>query len=50
MYAISLTVSDEEIVRAMKLVWHILKIIIEPSCAVPVAAILGGKLPIAASA
>ena len=41
------TVSDEEIVQAMKLVWHILKIIIEPSCAVPVAAILNGKLPIA---
>lgn len=41
------TVSDEEIVQAMKLVWHILKIIIEPSCAVPVAAILSGKLPVA---
>ena len=40
------TVSDEEIVQAMKLIWHILKIIIEPSCAVPVAAILNGRLPI----
>lgn len=41
------TVSDDEIVAAMKLIWHILKIIIEPSCAVPVAAILCGRLPVA---
>ncbi len=41
------TVSDEEIIAAMKLIWHILKIIIEPSCAVPVAAIMHGRLPIA---
>ncbi len=41
------TVSDEEIVQAMKLVWHVLKIIIEPSCAVPVAAVMNGKLPVA---
>lgn len=41
------TVSDEEIIEAMKLIWHILKIIIEPSCAVPVAAIMNGKLPVA---
>lgn len=41
------TVSDEQIVQAMKTIWHILKIIIEPSCAVPVAAVLNGKLPIA---
>lgn len=41
------TVSDQEIIHAMKLTWHILKIVIEPSCAVPVAAILNGKLPIA---
>jgi len=35
-----LTVSETEIVEAMKLVWKRMKIIIEPSCAVPVAAVL----------
>jgi threonine dehydratase len=35
-----LTVSEDEIVEAMKLVWKRMKIIIEPSCAVPVAAVL----------
>ncbi|CCH52875.1 Pyridoxal-5'-phosphate-dependent protein beta subunit [Fibrisoma limi BUZ 3] len=35
-----LTVSDEEIVAAMRLVWERMKIIIEPSCAVPLAAVL----------
>jgi threonine dehydratase len=35
-----LTVSEEAIVRAMKLVWERMKIIIEPSSAVPIAAIL----------
>lgn len=35
-----LTVSEEEIVEAMKLVWKRMKIVIEPSCAVPVAAVL----------
>ncbi|MEM6697624.1 MAG: pyridoxal-phosphate dependent enzyme [Bacteroidota bacterium] len=34
------TVSEEEIVAAMKIIWERLKIIIEPSCAVPFAAIL----------
>lgn len=33
-------VEEEEIIQAMKLVWERLKIIIEPSCAVPVAALL----------
>ena len=33
-------VEEEEIVAAMRLVWERLKIIIEPSCAVPVAALL----------
>jgi threonine dehydratase len=41
------TVSEEGIVRAMRRVWEILKIIIEPSSAVPLAAILDGKLPAA---
>lgn len=35
-----LTVSEERIVEAMKLVWERMKIIIEPSSAVPLAAIL----------
>ncbi len=39
-------VSDEEIIEAMKLIWHVLKIIIEPSCAVPMAAVLKNKLPV----
>jgi threonine dehydratase len=39
-----LTVSEEAIVSAMRLVWEVLKIIIEPSSAVPVAAVLGGKV------
>jgi threonine dehydratase len=36
-----LTVSEPAIVNAMKLVWERMKIIIEPSSAVPVAAIIG---------
>lgn len=35
-----LTVSEEEIVSAMRLIWERMKIIIEPSCAVPLAALL----------
>jgi threonine dehydratase len=35
-----LTVTEEEIVDAMKLIWQYLKIIVEPSCAVPLAAII----------
>lgn len=38
-----LTVSEEAIVEAMRLVWERMKIIIEPSCAVPVAAVLQNK-------
>jgi len=41
------TVSEDGIVSAMRLVWEILKIVIEPSSAVPLAAILDGKLPVA---
>lgn len=36
-------VTDEEIIAAMRLVWERMKIIIEPSCAVPVAALLKNK-------
>lgn len=38
-----ITVSDHEIIQAMKMIWEQMKIIIEPSCAVPVAAILKAK-------
>ncbi|TAE32899.1 MAG: threonine/serine dehydratase [Cytophagales bacterium] len=34
------TVSDPEIIAAMRLVWERMKIIIEPSCAVPLAVVL----------
>lgn len=36
-------VSDEEIVAAMRIIWERMKIVIEPSCAVPFAAILKNK-------
>ncbi len=38
------TVSEEKIVEAMQLIWERMKIIIEPSSAVPLAAILEGKV------
>jgi threonine dehydratase/serine racemase len=38
-------VSEEAIVIAMRMVWERMKIIIEPSSAVPVAAVLGGLIP-----
>jgi len=31
----------------MRRIWSVLKIIVEPSCAVPYAAILEGRLPVA---
>jgi threonine dehydratase len=37
------TVSEEAIIAAMRLTWERMKIIIEPSCAVPLAAILGNS-------
>jgi threonine dehydratase len=40
------TVSEEKIVEAMRMIWERMKIIIEPSSAVPLAAILEGKLDI----
>ncbi|MCS7061359.1 MAG: pyridoxal-phosphate dependent enzyme [Anaerolineae bacterium] len=39
-----ITVSEEEIVQAMRFVWERMKIIIEASSAVPVAALLSGRL------
>jgi len=38
-----LTVTDDEIIDALRLVWERVKIIIEPSCAVPLAALIKGK-------
>jgi threonine dehydratase len=38
-----ITVTDEEIIVAMRLIWERLKIIIETSCAVPFAAVLKHK-------
>lgn len=38
------TVSDESIVKAMRLIWERMKIVIEPSSAVPLAAILENKV------
>ena len=40
-----MTVTESEIVHAMRLVWDLFKLIIEPSCAVPIAALLHGKAP-----
>ncbi|KPK61201.1 MAG: serine dehydratase [Gammaproteobacteria bacterium SG8_31] len=37
-----LTVSDEAIIRAMRLIWERLRIVVEPSAAVPVAVLLEG--------
>ena len=39
-------VDESEIVAAMRLVWERLKIVIEPSAAVPLAAIASGRLPV----
>lgn len=38
-----ITVTDEEIIAAMRLIWERLKIIVETSCAVPFAAVLKEK-------
>jgi threonine dehydratase len=40
-------VEEREIVAAMRLTWERLKIVIEPSAAVPLAAISSGRLPVA---
>jgi len=38
-----LTASEEEIIKAMKITWKHLRIVMEPSCAVPLATILKNK-------
>jgi len=40
-----ITVSDDEIVAAMRLLWERAKLVVEPSGAVPLAAVLKGALP-----
>jgi len=40
------TVPEESIIRDMRNVWERMKIIIEPSCAVPVSAIMDGKVDV----
>ncbi|MEL6536736.1 MAG: pyridoxal-phosphate dependent enzyme, partial [Bacteroidota bacterium] len=35
-----ITVTDEEVVQAMRLIWERMKIVIEPSCAVPFAVVM----------
>ncbi len=40
------TVTEEKIVEAMRLIWERMKIIVEPSSAVPLAAILEGKVDV----
>jgi threonine dehydratase len=40
------TATEPEILEAMRFVWERFKIIIEPSCAVPVAPVLNGQLPV----
>jgi threonine dehydratase len=41
------TVSEEAIISAMRTIWEIMKIIVEPSAAVPYAAIQQGKIDVA---
>ena len=40
------TVYEESIVAAMRRIWEVLKIIIEPSCAVPYAAVMDEKIDV----
>ncbi|WP_169974744.1 pyridoxal-phosphate dependent enzyme [Tautonia rosea] len=39
------TAEESEILQAMRFIWERVNIIIEPSCAVPVAALLAGRVP-----
>jgi threonine dehydratase len=41
------TVSEEAIISAMRTIWETMKIIVEPSAAVPYAAIMAGRIDIA---
>jgi threonine dehydratase len=44
------TVSEAAIVNAMRLAWEVLKIVVEPSSAVPLAAILESRVTVAGKA
>ncbi len=41
------TVSEEQIIHAMRTMWERMKIVVEPSAALPLAAIVAGKLDVA---
>jgi threonine dehydratase len=41
------TASEENVIAAMRLQWALLKIIVEPSCSPPLAAIMEGTIPVA---
>ncbi len=41
------TVSEEAIIEAMRLVWERMKLVVEPSAAVPFAALIEGKIDVA---
>ncbi len=43
------TASEEAIISAMRLIWERMKIVVEPSAAVPLAAILEGRLEVRGS-
>lgn len=43
------TVSEEQIIEAMRFIWERMNIIIEASCAVPIAALFNDKIPSAAN-
>ncbi len=40
------TVSDAEILGAMRLIWERMKVVVEPSAAVPLAAVLSGRMDV----
>lgn len=40
------TVPEESIIRDMRVIWERMKIIIEPSCAVPISAVLDNKISV----
>ena len=41
------TVTDEEIVRAMRFLWERMKLVVEPTGALPLAAAMAGEVPVA---
>lgn len=40
-----ITVDDQEVISAMRLIWSRMKMIVEPSCATPLAALIKSDLP-----